>query len=223
MAGATSGALSPNCGPRRNGLTPTLVVLHYTAMGSADAAVDRLCDPAAQVSAHYLIARTGAVVALVPEDLRAWHAGAGEWRGLTDINSRSIGIELDNDGATPFSAPLMDALEELLAGILVRWDIPPDGVIAHSDMAPGRKRDPGPRFDWRRLARGGLADQPVTGPLPARPDPERFRHLARAAGYTADVDDATLLDAVRLRHRPHARGPLAAVDFGPLVPAAQRH
>jgi len=145
--------LSPNCGARRDGLTPTLVVLHYTAMATAEAAVERLCDPAAEVSAHYLITRTGEVVPLVPEDLRAWHAGAGEWQGLRDINSRSIGIELDNDGAAPFGSRQMDALEALLAGVMARWDIPPSGVIGHSDMAPDRKSDPGPRFDWLRLER----------------------------------------------------------------------
>jgi N-acetylmuramoyl-L-alanine amidase len=215
-------ALSPNCGPRRDGLEPTLVVLHYTAMRSAEAAADRLCDPAAEVSAHYLIARTGEVLPLVPEHLRAWHAGAGEWHGQSDINSRSIGIELDNDGASPFAAPLMNALEGLLAGLMDRWRIPPAGIIGHSDMAPGRKHDPGPRFDWPRLARAGLAAASLHGPAPSSAHAADFRSLARAAGYTADVDDATLLAAVRLRHRPHATGPLTPDDFRPLGPVADR-
>lgn len=209
-------ALSPNCGPRRNGLTPSLIVLHYTAMTSAEAAATRLCDPASEVSAHYLVTRTGEVVPLVPEHLRAWHAGTGEWHGQDDINSRSIGIELDNDGATPFAAPLMDALETMLSGLMDRWAIAPAGVIGHSDMAPGRKQDPGPRFDWARLARQGLAAATGVGPAPSDPDPAHFRRLARAAGYTAEVDDATLLAAIRLRHRPHARGPLTPDDFRPL-------
>jgi N-acetylmuramoyl-L-alanine amidase len=188
------------------------VVLHYTAMPDVASAERALCDPERQVSCHWLIARDGTVKALVDEDRRAWHAGAGSWGGREDVNSRSIGIELDNDGASPFAAPLMDALEALLGGILARWDIPPLGVIGHSDMAPGRKRDPGPRFDWQRLARGGLAVWP--GRIDAvgiAPDMARFRTDARAFGYP-DLSDALLLDAVRLRFRPQARGPLDATD-----------
>ncbi len=94
--------LSPNYGPRRNGLRPELVVIHYTAMATAQAAQERLCDPAYEVSAHWLIAENGEAVALVPEHLRAWHAGAGSWQGQDDINSRSIGIELANNGRSPF-------------------------------------------------------------------------------------------------------------------------
>jgi N-acetylmuramoyl-L-alanine amidase len=97
------------------------VVLHYTAMPDAASAERALCDPAREVSCHWLIARDGTVTALVDEEMRAWHAGAGSWGGREDVNSRSIGIELDNDGASPFAAPLMDALEELLGGILARW------------------------------------------------------------------------------------------------------
>src|SRR5690606_35918468 len=114
-------------------------------MASAEAALARLCDPVAEVSAHYLIGRDGRIWQLVEEEARAWHAGTGEWRGRGDVNSRSIGIELDNDGRSPFAAPLMDALEALLPGILARWSIPTHGVIAHSDFAPARKIDPGPR------------------------------------------------------------------------------
>lgn len=201
---------SPNHGPRRDGLRPELVVLHYTAMPDAASAERVLCDPAREVSAHWLIARDGTVTALVAEDRRAWHAGAGEWGGRGDVNSRSIGIELDNDGASPFAAPLMDALEELLAGVMHRWSIPSEGVIGHSDMAPARKRDPGPRFDWRRLARSGLSVWPETShavPL----DPNRFRRDATDFGYP-DVDLATLLHAFRLRFRPNATGPLDAID-----------
>ena len=116
------------------------------------------------MSAHYVIARDGTVSQLVDEELRAWHAGAGGWGGCDDINSRSSGIELDNDGFSPFAAPLMAALEGLLLGILLRWDIVPAGVIGHSDMAPGRKIDPGTRFDWQRLARQELAVWPIVDP-----------------------------------------------------------
>ncbi|MFW5654959.1 MAG: N-acetylmuramoyl-L-alanine amidase [Roseicyclus sp.] len=203
-------SLSPNHGARRDGLRPELVVLHFTAMGSAEAARRALCDPAREVSAHWLIARDGGMTALVDEERRAWHAGAGTWHGLDDVNSRSIGIELDNDGASPFSEPLMAALEEVLGGVLARWNIPPEGVIGHSDMAPGRKRDPGPRFDWRRLARRGLSVWPeISGPVAV--DPDAFRADALAFGYP-DIDDASLLAAFRLRFRPAARGPLDGID-----------
>ena len=144
-------ALSPNHGDRRGGARPDLIVIHYTAMATAAAARDRLCDPAAEVSAHWLIDEAGEATALVPEDRRAWHAGAGAWGGASDVNSRSIGIELANPGDRPFPEPQMAALESLLAAIRTRWGIPPARVIAHSDMAPGRKTDPGPFFDWARL------------------------------------------------------------------------
>lgn len=133
------------------------MVVHYTAMRSAQDALNRLCDPAAEVSAHYLIGRCGTLWQLVPEDRRAWHAGAGDWLGEGDVNSRSIGIEIDNDGFSPFAEPAMTALEDLLATLLKRYELKADAVIGHEDMAPGRKRDPGPRFDWARLVRQGLA------------------------------------------------------------------
>jgi N-acetylmuramoyl-L-alanine amidase len=186
-------------------------------MDSAPAALDRLCDPAAEVSAHYLIGRDGTLWQMVAEEARAWHAGAGEWAGQDDINSRSIGIELDNPGAQPFAEPQMAALEALMQGIMARWAIPADGVIGHSCMAPGRKQDPGPRFDWLRLARQGLAAPPGVGKTPDAADAEAFRALAQAAGFTAPADDAALLQAVRLRHRPAARGPLAPEDCQPLL------
>lgn len=185
-------------------------------MQSAAVAIDRLCDPQAQVSCHYVIARDGQVTQLVQEDQRAWHAGAGEWRGQGDINSRSIGIELDNAGDHPFPEQQMAALEPLLKGILQRWSIGTGNVIGHSDMAPGRKMDPGPRFDWTRLARQDLAARAGSDEGPQNPSPEMFRSIAQYAGFTADVDDATLLQAVRLRFRPYASGPLQPQDFTPL-------
>ncbi|GAB1364233.1 N-acetylmuramoyl-L-alanine amidase [Rhodobacter sp.] len=178
-------------------MRPSLVVIHYTAMATCAEARDRLCDPAAEVSAHWLIAESGEVLTLVPETERARHAGAGQWRGQDDINSRSIGIELANRGDHPFPEPQMAALEEVLRGIMARWSIPPEGVIAHSDMAPGRKSDPGARFDWRRLALQGLS----IWPDPASPG--SFRADAQRLGYPA-ADDATLLRAFRLRFRPGA-------------------
>lgn len=130
-------------------------------MDSASAALQRLCDPLVEVSAHYLIGGDGGCWQLVAEKHRAWHAGAGQWCGLDDINSRSIGIELDNRGDHPFAEPQMVVLEGLLAEIMARWSIPALGVIGHSDMAPGRKFDPGLRFDWSRLGLQGLAARPV--------------------------------------------------------------
>nr|WP_169310897.1 N-acetylmuramoyl-L-alanine amidase [Cereibacter changlensis] len=187
-------------------MLPSLIVLHYTAMRSFEAARERLCDPAAEVSAHYLISERGEVLALVPEELRAWHAGAGSWGGAEDVNSRSIGIELANRGVEPFAAPQMAALERLLPEIMARWAIRPEGVIGHSDMAPGRKSDPGPRFDWRRLALAGLSVWPEAGEAV-----EDFGTSARAFGYPEVAPDL-LLTAFRLRFRPWARGPLDAVD-----------
>lgn len=198
--------LSPNCGARRGGQRPDMVVLHYTAMASVALARDRLCQPEAEVSAHYLIGKDGAVLRLVPEALRAWHAGAGRWGDVTDINSRSIGIELDNNGQVPFAAPQMDALERLLGDIMQRWDIAPERVIGHSDMAPARKADPGPRFDWRRLARGGLSVWPAPQ---AGAD---LRISLTAFGYDPTLSDAAALAAFRLRFRPGVTGPADQTD-----------
>jgi N-acetylmuramoyl-L-alanine amidase len=210
--------LSPNFGERRGGLRPSLIVLHYTAMASCNTAYDRLCDPAAEVSAHYLISEGGEVLALVPEDMRAWHAGAGAWRGRDDINSQSIGIELANDGSQPFAAAQMRALEDLLGRVMARWAIGPEGVIAHSDIAPGRKVDPGTRFDWRRLALGGLSVWPQNAKL--RPTFD-FVNEARRFGYP-DAGDDFVLAAFRLRFRPWAKGPLDDVDAGMMADLADR-
>ena len=197
---------SPNHGERRGGQRPSLIVIHYTGMATCAQARARLCDPMAEVSAHWLISETGEAAALVPETLRAWHAGAGAWRGLDDVNSRSIGIELANPGDRPFPEPQMAALEALLTGVMARWHIPAQGVIAHSDMAPDRKGDPGRRFDWRRLALHGLSVWPQPG---MEGD---FRADLLAFGYPA-VGEADLLNAFRLRFRPWGKGGLAAEDL----------
>jgi len=208
-------APSANHGERRGGLCPSLVVLHYTAMEGAEAALARLRAPEHEVSAHYLIGATGQVWRMVDESRRAWHAGAGSWGGLGDVNSRSIGIELDNRGDHPFAAPQMAALGMLLRGIMERHAIPPAGVIGHSDMAPDRKIDPGPRFDWRRLARAGLAVWP-SADVPAHGSaaewPERFAAAAVSFGYPTDTPG--VLRAVRARFRPWARRP-QSVDAVP--------
>lgn len=207
---------SPNFGPRRDGLVPSLVVLHYTAMPDPDEALERLCCPEHEVSAHYLIHRNGRLYQLVDEEMRAWHAGAGSWAGMDDINSHSIGIEMDNDGASPFSEPQMATLEALLPDIMQRWNIDPAGVIGHSDMAPGRKTDPGPRFDWARLARQDLAAPSGTPGDSSDISVDAFRTYASSLGYPSDIDDATLLATVRLRHRPWGEGPLSEDDVAAL-------
>lgn len=199
-------------------------MLHYTAMTSAEAALERMCDPAIEVSAHYLIGRDGRIWQLVDEGQRAWHAGAGSWGGCSDVNSHSVGIELDNDGASPFSEPLMRSLEGLLPGILDHWKVPPERVIGHSDMAPGRKIDPGRRFDWQRLALSRLAHAPrdIAGDgnasVPAEPDPSvdlatAFNDSLLTIGYPPDVAPDALLDAFRSRFRQQARGPLCPQDL----------
>lgn len=202
---------SPNFGERREGLRPSFVVLHYTGMVSCAAARERLCDPAYEVSAHYLLTEQGGIEALVPEEMRAWHAGAGCWQGLSDLNSRSIGIEIANTGTHPYPEAQMAALEGLLPQIMARWSIAPQAVIAHSDMAPGRKIDPGPRFDWRRLARQGLSIWPEVW---APADPAGFDADALTFGYPAEVTPALRLAAFRLRFRPWAQGPLDDEDAG---------
>lgn len=212
-----SGFPSPNFGERRGGVRPDLIVIHYTAMASCAEARARLCNPLVEVSAHWLVSETGEAEALVDETARAWHAGAGQWRDVVDVNSRSIGIELANDGCSPFPEAQMAALERLLAGIMDRWGIGPAGVIGHSDMAPERKGDPGARFDWRRLALQGLAVWPAAG----QADVAAFAPAARAFGY-AVADEAVLLRAFRLRFRPYAFGPLDAVDAGMAVNLARR-
>lgn len=201
---------SPNFGERKDGLRPELVVLHYTAMADCDAACRTLCNPDNEVSAHYLIGQDGCVISMVEEGKRAWHAGAGTWGGRGDVNSRSIGIEMSNTGFTPFSAALMDSLEPLLAGIMTRWGIPAKGVIAHSDFAPGRKIDPGCRFDWQRLARQGMAVWSDAEGTEA--DMARFEAAALAIGYPADVETETVLAAFRLRFNPSADGALTGRD-----------
>lgn len=205
---------SPNCGARRGGAQPDIVVLHYTAMNDAQAALDRLCDPQAEVSAHYLIARDGELFQLVDESMRAWHAGVGAWGTVQDVNSRSIGIELDNTGFQPFPDPQMSALQELLWDIRSRWQIPPERVIAHSDMAPARKSDPGARFDWRRLALCNLSIWPETEHEPEQAaDSAVFGRLMRAIGYQPDLGKDALLAAFRLRFRPGYVGPLDGRDM----------
>lgn len=148
---------SPNFNARTR--PPDMVVLHYTGMATAREALDRLCDPAAKVSAHYTVDEDGTVYRHVEEERRAWHAGVSFWKGETDINGLSIGVEIVNPGHEfgycDFSAPQIDAVIGLLDGIRARWDIADHRILGHSDVAPARKEDPGERFPWKTLAEQG--------------------------------------------------------------------
>lgn len=204
---------SPNFSERRNEAAISLVVLHYTAMATAEAACERLCDSDAEVSAHYVISETGQVTQLVDEAHRAWHAGVGAWGDCDDVNSASIGIELANYASNgllpPFPEPQMTALEDLLRAIFERHDLKPNSVIGHSDMAPERKVDPGPKFDWQRLAKRGLSIWPGELSKIAMSERDFFGHLHQF-GYRGI--DEHVLAAFRLRFRPAKSGPIDDTD-----------
>ncbi len=157
---ATLWVPSPNQEARVGGRVPDMLILHYTGMESAEAALDWLTREESKVSCHYLIDEEGRIAQMVAEEARAWHAGQSLWAGETDLNSCSIGIEIHNPGHDfdypDFPDVQMRAVEALCLDILGRHAIPPDRVLAHSDIAPGRKRDPGEKFDWQRLARAGI-------------------------------------------------------------------
>jgi N-acetylmuramoyl-L-alanine amidase len=151
---------SPNIGPRNNGLQPTILIMHYTGMASAARAIDWLSRPESHVSCHYVVDDDGRVTQMVSEAMRAWHAGVSYWHGETDINSASIGIEIQNpgheDGYHPFSRAQMRGVRDLARDIITRHQIAPERVLAHSDIAPARKIDPGEKFDWPWLAKVGV-------------------------------------------------------------------
>lgn len=149
-----------NFEPRPEGRAPSILLLHYTGMSSAERAIDWLCSAASRVSCHYLIDEAGRITQMVGEDMRAWHAGESFWAGETDINSASIGIEIHNpghdSGYPDFPEAQMQAVEALCLDIVARRHIGRERVLAHSDVAPRRKRDPGEKFDWGRLAGSGI-------------------------------------------------------------------
>ena len=155
---------SPNYDERPPGTVIDMLVLHYTGMKSAKEAMERLCDPHSNVSAHYMIDEDGRIFKLVSEGFRAWHAGVAFWRGNQDINTRSIGIEMVNPGhefgLKPFTERQMAALEILAIDILKRHPVPGRNVVGHSDVAPCRKEDPGELFDWFRLHKRGIGVWP---------------------------------------------------------------
>jgi N-acetylmuramoyl-L-alanine amidase len=203
---------SPNFDARPGAVE--MLVLHYTGMQSAAAAIDRLCDPAAKVSAHYVVDEDGAVWRLVAEDKRAWHAGVSCWRGKTDINALSIGIEIVNPGHEfgyrPFPEPQMAAVKELARGILARHPIPARNVVGHSDVAPLRKQDPGELFDWPRLACAGIGFWPDFRAIDSKTPPALVETQALLAqiGYgcpqtcALDAETAAVITAFQRHYRP---------------------
>jgi N-acetylmuramoyl-L-alanine amidase len=196
-----------------------LIVLHFTDQESVQQSLDTLRsrNRDGRVSSHYLIGKDGQRYQLVADDKRAWHAGAGSWGSITDVNSASIGIEIDNDGHSPFPDAQIDSLIVLLRDLAERLDIPPSQVIGHSDLAPARKIDPGPLFPWKRLADAGFgiwpaadAGEPPTGfdpwlalralgyPLADRPAAVRaFHHRFRGIDtQVLDAEDLRILHAL---------------------------
>jgi N-acetylmuramoyl-L-alanine amidase len=192
-------APSPNH-DSREGQGADILLLHYTGMKTGAEAIARLCDPAAKVSAHYVIEEDGRVFHLVSEDRRAWHAGVSTWHGIGNVNARSIGIEIVNPGHEwgyrPFPAAQMAAVMELARGILARHAIPARNVIGHSDVAPIRKEDPGELFDWQGLAKAGIGLWPE--PKPVRWSDAEF--VANLARYGYDVTEPAAAARAFCRH-----------------------
>lgn len=195
---------SPNFDARPKDGAIDMLVLHYTGMETAAAALHRLCDPDAKVSAHYLVDEDGSVRRMVPEHLRAWHAGRSSWRGSTDINGRSIGIELVNPGHEfgyrAFPEAQMAAVVELAGAIVLRHAIPARNVVAHSDVAPTRKMDPGELFDWARLAAAGIGLWPAEAETCIMDSGSVGEMLSKAGYDTADARAA--LRAFQRHFRP---------------------
>jgi len=192
--------LSPNREPRPDGTAIDMLVLHYTGMRTAEEALARMCDPAAKVSAHYCIDENGAVTRLVPEAECAWHAGVSSWRGDSNLNARSIGVELVNPGHefgyVPFPEIQMTALILLASAIVRRHRIANRNVVGHSDIAPSRKQDPGELFDWRRLAAAGIG----LWPQPAAASSADVFAMMERYGYNAG--EAGAVAAFQRHFRP---------------------
>ena len=205
--------LSPNSNDRDPAIPLRYIVLHYTGMKTGAAALQRLCDPAAEVSAHYLVHETGTVVQLVDETKRAWHAGQSWWRGITDMNSASIGIELVNPGHQhgyrPFPAVQIDSLITLLRDIIQRHNMNARTcLLAHSDIAPERKEDPGELFPWQKLAEQGLGLWPDNAPhditeISDLVVQERLRSIGYNCSTSGDYDRQTRACLLAFQRRFH--------------------
>ena len=195
---------SPNFDGRPAATPIDMLVLHYTGMKTGAEALDRLTDSQSKVSAHYLVDETGRVVRLVDDAKRAWHAGVASWRGAADVNGRSIGIELVNPGHEfgyrPFPKPQMDSLIRLARPLVARHAIPARNVVAHSDVAPRRKVDPGELFDWAGLAAAGVGLWPDASPPATLPIADA-RTLLAEIGYET-VDLAATIAAFQRRFCP---------------------
>ena len=210
---------SPNFEPRRGSARPSILLLHYTGVASAAKAIDWLSRPESKVSAHYVVDEAGRITQLVAEAMRAWHAGLAVWAGESDINSTSIGIEIHNPGHElgypDFPEPQLSAVEALCRDIIARHDVRPERVLAHSDVAPTRKKDPGERFPWPRLARAGIGHWVAPEPL-NRADP----------GIASDAA-GPLVAAVQSLLARYGYGIEATGGFDPktefVVTAFQRH
>ncbi len=194
---------SPNVGERPGGAASiNVLMLHYTGMQSAQAAIERLRDPAAQVSSHYVVDEDGSVVRLVQEHLRAQHAGLSYWRGVRGLNDTSIGIEIVNPGHEwgyrPFPPAQMAAVRDLCLAIMSRHAIPARNVVGHSDVAPNRKQDPGELFDWRGLARAGIGIWPEAAATPTAD----IRSALDRIGYDTSLDLATVVTAFQRHWAP---------------------
>jgi len=210
--------LSPNFDARPAGEPIDMIVLHYTGMQTGAAALDRLCDPAARVSSHYVVEEDGTVWRLVPEAARAWHAGVSYWRGRRELNANSVGIEIVNPGHEwgyrDFPVMQLAAVCDLCLEILSRHPIPARNVVAHSDIAPTRKQDPGEKFDWEGLARNGVGiwpdapDRGTRGALREAAPLHPVRAALGALGYEVapegamDAALATVLRAFQRHFRP---------------------
>jgi len=201
--------ISPNHGARKNPARIDLLVLHYTGMTSGEAALERLCDPGAKVSAHYVVEEHGRIWRLVPETRRAFHAGRSCWEGESDLNAVSIGIEIVNPGHQwgyrAFPEAQMVSVEQLCLELMSRHPIPPHRVVGHSDIAPDRKSDPGELFDWPRLAAAGIGIWPAAKPPAPEFAIDGVQWLAdlTAIGYCTAADSyEPALVAFQRRFRP---------------------
>jgi N-acetylmuramoyl-L-alanine amidase len=212
---------SPNHGERRDGRRPDMIIVHYTGMPDEGEALQWLCNPVSEVSAHYFVFGNGHVLQLVPEERRAWHAGAARWHREDDINSASIGIEIANPGhpggLPPYPEAQMASTIRLIRDIVARWGIRPERVLAHSDVAPARKQDPGEAFPWARLHEAGIGHWVRPAPIRdgrffARGDRgapvEALQAMLALYGYGLDIngefDEATeaVVQAFQRHFRP---------------------
>lgn len=185
---------SPNFNGRPNGQAPDMLVLHYTGMETGQAALDRMCDPSAEVSAHYMIWENGQIDQLVLDSDRAWHAGISHWQERDNLNHYSIGIEIVNRGQDDFPALQMQAVCDLCVYLVQMYRIPAKNIVGHSDIAPDRKEDPGPKFNWGQLARAGVGFAVPLGHRNALNenyscDPKTAIACLQEIGYNIDLSD----------------------------------